>query len=107
MIVFMPMSISEAAKRIGVRPSTIRYYERIGDSSSGASDQRTAAVRCRRAASPNHNSDGAADWLYADRDQETILWISRWNTAFCPLAQVEEAEDRRTGCDVEAHPGDA
>jgi MerR family transcriptional regulator, redox-sensitive transcriptional activator SoxR len=30
MIGFMPMSISEAAKRIGVRPSTIRYYERIG-----------------------------------------------------------------------------
>jgi MerR family redox-sensitive transcriptional activator SoxR len=30
MIGFMPMSISEAAKRIGLRPSAIRYYERIG-----------------------------------------------------------------------------
>ena len=26
----MPMSISEVAKQIGLRPSAIRYYERIG-----------------------------------------------------------------------------
>lgn len=30
MIAFMPMSISEVAKQIGLRPSAIRYYEQIG-----------------------------------------------------------------------------
>jgi MerR family redox-sensitive transcriptional activator SoxR len=30
MIGFMPMSISGAAKQIGLRPSAIRYYEQIG-----------------------------------------------------------------------------
>lgn len=30
MIGFMPLSISEVARQIGLRPSAIRYYERIG-----------------------------------------------------------------------------
>ena len=37
----------------------------------------------------------------------TILWISCWNTAFSPLAEVEEAKDCRTGCDVGVYPDNA
>jgi len=38
------------------------------------------------------------------RDLATVLWVSRRNAPFSSLAEVEEAEDCRTGCTVGAHP---
>jgi hypothetical protein len=74
------------------------------DSSSGAMSERTATIRCHRTATLGSDSEGAADWLHAGRDQTTLFWVSQGNPPFSPLAGVEEAEDCRTQGDLEHIP---
>jgi hypothetical protein len=77
------------------------------DSASSTASERTATIRCHHLASLSCNSKSAPDWLHADGDQATLLWVSRWDSTFGPLAEVEETEDCRTRGDVGAHPNHA
>jgi hypothetical protein len=45
-----------------------------------AASERTATIRSHRPASLGSDSESAANWLYADRDQATFLRVSRWDT---------------------------
>ena len=68
MIGCMPLSISEVARQIGLRPSAIRYYEQIGIFPSA--QRRSGQRRYDRdsSASLDRDSEGEADWLHAGRD---------------------------------------
>jgi len=77
------------------------------NSSSDSAREWATAIRGYRTASFGSHPEGAADWLYPDGNQATILWISSWDAAVSSLAPIENWEDCRTGSNVAAHPDDA
>src|ERR1700720_3602641 len=86
------LTVSGVGRQLGLRPSAIRYYERIGVLLPAQRDQWSEAPRRHGAPSARRHTESKANRLHSGRNKAPVLRFSQWHSSLQTMATTVAAK---------------